>query len=84
MPDLPLEVRVCNSNNHNLHVTDALRYRDVGEKAIEALTGLFELGHTPTSALAVLKHDLQMEHTEQCVKASANREICPDLNLVQR
>ncbi|KAJ8273945.1 hypothetical protein GJAV_G00107270 [Gymnothorax javanicus] len=83
MPDLPLEVRISNSHNHNLYVADALRYRDVGKKAIEVLTGLFELGHTPTTALAVLKHDLQMEKAEY-VKATANREICPDLKFAQR
>lgn len=67
LPDYPLEVRIQNHHNHNLHVAEALRYRDVGEKAVETLTGLFELGHTPSSALAVLQQDLRMEYREQYV-----------------
>ncbi|CAK6973332.1 uncharacterized protein LOC117497224 [Scomber scombrus] len=47
----PFEVRIANRHNHHLFVADAIRYRDVGEKAKEALMGLFEIGHTPTSAL---------------------------------
>ncbi|XP_056134700.1 uncharacterized protein LOC130111505 [Lampris incognitus] len=82
MPDFPFEVRIVNRHNHNLYVADALRHRDVGEKAKEILTGLFEIGHSPTSALAVLKHDLQMEYGERFLYASANREICPDLPYV--
>ncbi|KAI4810224.1 hypothetical protein KUCAC02_019065 [Chaenocephalus aceratus] len=71
-------------HNHNLFVAHAIRHRDVGEKANSILTGLFEIGHTPTSALAVLKHDLQMEYGQRYVYVSANREICPDLPYVQR
>ena len=84
MPDLPFKVILINRHNHNLFVADAIRHRDVGEKAINILTGLFEIGHTPTSALAVLKHDLQMEYRQRYVYVSANREICPDLPYVQR
>ena len=80
----PFEVRIANRHNHHLFVADAIRYRDVGEKAKEVLMGLFEIGHTPTSAQAVLKHDLQVEYGQQFVYASANREICPDLPYVQR
>lgn len=84
MPDLPFKVILINRHNHNLFVADAIRHRDVGEKANGILTGLFEIGHTPTSALAVLKHDLQMEYGQRYVYVSANREICPDLPYVQR
>ncbi|KAK1876115.1 1-phosphatidylinositol 45-bisphosphate phosphodiesterase gamma plc-3, partial [Dissostichus eleginoides] len=73
------EVILINRHNHNLFV-----HRDVGEKANNILTGLFGIGHTPTSALAVLKHDLQMEYGQRYVYVSANREICPDLPYVQR
>ncbi|KAK1887062.1 Transposase, partial [Dissostichus eleginoides] len=77
-------VEQVKEHNHNLFVADAIRHRDVGEKANNILTGLFEIGHTPTSALAVLKHDLQMEYGQRYVYVSANREICPDLPYVQR
>ncbi|KAK1894769.1 Transposase [Dissostichus eleginoides] len=77
MPDLPFKVILINRHNHNLFVADAIRHRDVGEKANNILTGLFEIGHTPTSALAVLKHDLQMEYGQRYVYVSANREFAP-------
>ena len=48
----PFEVRIANRHNHHLFVADAIRYRDVGEKAKEVLMGLFEIGHSPTSASA--------------------------------
>ncbi|KAI4829083.1 hypothetical protein KUCAC02_023145, partial [Chaenocephalus aceratus] len=78
------EVILINRHNHNRFVADAIRHQDVGEKVNSLLTGLFEIGHTPTSALAVLKHDLQMEYGQRYVYVSANREICPDLPYVQR
>ena len=55
----PFEVWRANRHNH-LFVADAICYWDVGEKAKEVLMSLFEIGHTPTSALVVLKHDLQV------------------------
>ncbi|KAJ8367172.1 hypothetical protein AAFF_G00324510 [Aldrovandia affinis] len=66
---------------HNLFVADALRHRDVGGKAIETLTRLFEIGHSPTSALAVLKNDHQAEYGKKYIYASADRAICPDLQF---
>ncbi|KAJ8366669.1 hypothetical protein AAFF_G00345510 [Aldrovandia affinis] len=50
-------------------------------RAIETLTRLFEIGHSPTSALAVLKNDLQAEYGEKYIYASADRAICPDLQF---
>lgn len=80
MPHFPFEVRIMNV--HNLYVADALCYRNVGEKVQEILVGLFEMGHSSISALAVLKHDLQMEHGGnffRCVckqGAITNEECC--------
>ncbi|KAK5884406.1 hypothetical protein CesoFtcFv8_018229 [Champsocephalus esox] len=51
MPDLPFKVILINRHNHDLCVADAIRHRDVGGKANGILTGLFEIGHTPTSSL---------------------------------
>lgn len=84
LPDFPFEVKIQNKHNHNLFVAEALRHRDVGEKAIESLTKLFEIGHSPSSALSALKNDLQMEYGDRFAYASANREICPDLSFVQK
>ena len=84
MPSLPMEVRISNCHNHHLHVAEALRYRDVGEKAKEILTGLFAIGHGPTAALAMLQQDLQLEDAEHYYQNAANREVCPDLKFAQR
>ena len=84
LPDFPLEVRIHNKHNHNLFIAEALKHRDVGANAIENLTKLFDIGHSATSALSVLKHDLQIQYGERYPYVSANREICPDLNFVQR
>nr|XP_055074577.1 uncharacterized protein LOC129454102 [Misgurnus anguillicaudatus] len=75
IPTYPTSVRLYNVHNHNIFVAEALRHRDVGAKAIETLTQLFEIGHNPTSALAVLKSDLLAEHGNKYVYASANRSL---------
>ncbi|XP_050960534.1 uncharacterized protein LOC127161828 [Labeo rohita] len=84
IPTYPTSVRLYNVHNHNIFVAEALRHKDVGVKAIETLTQLFEIGHSPTSALAVLKSDLLVEHDNKYVYASANRAICPDLQFCYR
>ncbi|XP_065107484.1 uncharacterized protein [Paramisgurnus dabryanus] len=84
IPTYPTSVRLYNVHNHNIFVAEALRHRDVGVKAIETLTQLFEIGHNPTSALAVLKSDLLAEHGNKYVYASANRTLCPDLQFCYR
>ncbi|XP_067287705.1 uncharacterized protein [Pseudorasbora parva] len=84
IPTYPASVRLYNVHNHNIFVAEALRHRDVGVKAIETLTQLFEIGHSPTSALAVLKSDLLAEHGNKYVYVSANRALCPDLQFCYR
>ncbi|KAK6308846.1 hypothetical protein J4Q44_G00203090 [Coregonus suidteri] len=84
LPMYPAMVRVSNVHNHNLFVADALKHWDVGAKATETLSRLFEIGHSPLLALDVLKSDLQMEHGENYIFASANRALCPDLKFCYR
>ncbi|KAJ8367180.1 hypothetical protein AAFF_G00324590 [Aldrovandia affinis] len=84
LPQYPTIICLHNIHSHNLFVADALRHRDVGDKAIETLTRLFEIGHSPTSALAVLKDDLQAEYGKKYIYASADRAICPDLQFCYR
>ncbi|ROJ26343.1 hypothetical protein DPX16_12505 [Anabarilius grahami] len=84
IPTYPTSVHLYNVHNHNIFVAEALRHRDVGAKAIESLTQLFEIGHSPTSALAVPKSDLLAEHGNKYVYASANRALCPDLQFCYR
>ncbi|XP_053469446.1 uncharacterized protein si:dkey-75a21.2 [Ictalurus furcatus] len=84
MPTFPTLVHITNEHNHNLHVPDALRYKDVGPEAIQKLKKLFEAGHSPSTALDVLKYDLQLELGEDYAYASADRSICPDIQFCYR
>ncbi|KAK6318081.1 hypothetical protein J4Q44_G00113720 [Coregonus suidteri] len=81
LPEYLAIVCVYNVQNHNMFVSDALRHRDVGAKTIETLTQLFEIGHSPSSALTVLKNDLQMDYGEDYIFTSANRCLCRDLQF---
>ncbi|KAK0131669.1 hypothetical protein N1851_014550 [Merluccius polli] len=73
------QITICNDHNHNIYVADAVRHRDVGDKTKGKLTKLFEAGHSPSSALDVLKYDLQVEHGDDYVFATADRALCPTL-----
>lgn len=84
MPAFPTLVHITNEHNHNLHVPDALRYKDVGPEAIQKLKKLFEAGHSPSTALDILKYDLQLELGEDYAYASADRSICPDIQFCYR
>lgn len=84
MPAFPTIVSITNEHNHNLHVPDALRYKDVGQEAIQKLKKLFEAGHSPSTALDVLKYELQLELGEDYAYASVDRSICPDIQFCYR
>ncbi|XP_042339831.1 uncharacterized protein si:dkey-75a21.2 isoform X2 [Plectropomus leopardus] len=84
IPNYPTLVEIINVHNHNIHALDALRHRDVGRKAVEQLTELFTAGHSPSSALNVLKSDLQVQFGKDYINALADRSICPDLQFCYR
>ncbi|KAK0150087.1 hypothetical protein N1851_009151 [Merluccius polli] len=84
LPLYPMLVRIRQVHNHHIYVGAALKHRDVGEEAINGLKRLFEIGHSPSTALAVLKRDLLAEFGEQYESVSANRAICPDLHFCYR
>ncbi|KAK0149276.1 hypothetical protein N1851_010189 [Merluccius polli] len=80
MPTFPTIVTICSDHNHNIYVADALRHRKVGDKTKG--TKLFEAGHSPNSALDVLKYDLQVEHGDDYVFATADRAIRTDCSVL--
>ena len=84
MPHYPTVISLQSIHNHNIYSFDSMKYRDVGQKAIEALTKLFEMGHTAPSALSVFKKDLQAEFGDNYVYAAADRATCPDLSFCYR
>ena len=77
-------VEIKHIHNHNIHVAAAVRCRDVGPAAVEKLTKLFESGHSPSSALDVLKYDLQVEYGDDYFYKSADRSICPNVQFCYR
>ncbi|XP_018523396.1 inactive serine/threonine-protein kinase VRK3 isoform X1 [Lates calcarifer] len=49
---------------------------------LEKLKKLLEAGHSPSSALDVLKYDLQVQCKDDCT--SADHSVCPDLHFCHR
>lgn len=78
-----LHINLRNEHNHHLSCAGLVR-RDVSGETIEKLKKLFELGHTPSSALRELKHNLQVQEKDNYVNAAADRSICPDLPFCYR
>lgn len=81
---LTFVVTVNYIHNHPLACADALRRNDVSEATEEKLRSLFEHGHSPSSALSLLKYDLQEEYGDNYIFASADRSICPDVQFCYR
>ncbi|XP_030848153.1 uncharacterized protein LOC115926838 [Strongylocentrotus purpuratus] len=71
-------------HNHPLSCANAVRRKDVSEATVAKLKTLFENGHSPSSALDTMKHDLQEVHGDQYVFVSTDRSICPDLHFCYR
>ncbi|XP_056135413.1 inactive serine/threonine-protein kinase VRK3 [Lampris incognitus] len=84
IPDYPTLVDISNIHNHNIHVADAVRHQDVGSKAVEKLTKLFDTGRSPSSTLDMLKYDLQVQCEDDYIYTPADRAICPDLQFCYR
>ncbi|XP_053198102.1 uncharacterized protein si:dkey-75a21.2 [Scomber japonicus] len=79
-----LNVNLKHEHNHRLSSADAVRRRDVSGETIAKLKTLFENGHTPSSALDSIKHELQEREGENYVHAAADRSICPDVQFCYR
>lgn len=78
-----LHINLRNEHNHHLSCAGLVR-RDVSGETIEKLKQLFECGHTPSSALKELKHNLQVQEKDNYVNVAADRSICPDLSFCYR
>nr|XP_054755233.1 uncharacterized protein LOC129261196 [Lytechinus pictus] len=84
MPDHPMVVKFKSTHNHPLRTADALKHRDVSEDVKEKFLDLFSKGYTPSKALALHKHDLQLQHNDNYIFVSADRAITPDLQYTYR
>ncbi|XP_033117849.1 uncharacterized protein LOC117117603 [Anneissia japonica] len=81
---LMFSIRLNNIHNHQILCVDAFRRRDVNEETVKKLKDLFERGHSPSSALCIIKYDLQEEHEDKYMYASADRAVCPDNQFCYR
>ncbi|KAK0140487.1 hypothetical protein N1851_022537 [Merluccius polli] len=79
-----LNINLRHEHNHGVSRAEAVRKRDVSEKTIAKLKTLFESGHSPSSALHTIKHELQEQEGENYIHASADRSICPDVHFCYR
>lgn len=69
-------------HNHEVSSADALRRRDVSDKAVQNCWISSRLDIPPTAALDTLKYDLQEQYSaEEYTRISADRSICPDLQF---
>ncbi|XP_072317594.1 uncharacterized protein [Eucyclogobius newberryi] len=71
-------------NTHNHECSEALQHRNVSKETVDKLVELFKMGHSPSSALKILKYNLQQELGERYARASADRSVCPDLHFCFR
>lgn len=70
---------MCSEHNHNIYMTDALRVSNMEDSTKGKRTNLLEAGHSPSSALDVLKYELKVEHGNDYVFYMTDRELCPTL-----
>lgn len=77
-------IRLRNEHNHHVSCAEVTIRREVSGETIDNLKKLFQSGHTPSSALKVLKYELQVEKQDNHVYAAADRSVCPDLQFCYR
>ncbi|KFM69857.1 hypothetical protein X975_10503, partial [Stegodyphus mimosarum] len=83
-PVHPCEIQIQFVHNHPTNSVDSLRFRPVSKDAEEKLLNLFQIGHSPTTALETLKIDLQIEHGSMYSQIISDRYHCPDKSFCYR
>ncbi|GFU58799.1 SWIM-type domain-containing protein [Trichonephila clavipes] len=83
-PVHPCEIQIRYVHNHPTNSADSLRFRPVSKEAEEKLINLYQIGHSPASALEMLKIDLQIEHGSSYSKILSDRYHCPDKSFCYR
>lgn len=77
-------INLRNEHNHHVSCAEVTIRRAVSRETTDNLKKLFQSGHTPSSALKVLKCEMQVEEKDSCVYAAADRSVCPDLQFCYR
>ncbi|TDH08226.1 hypothetical protein EPR50_G00095590 [Perca flavescens] len=79
-----LNIHLRYEHNHQLSCANVVRKRDASDETIAKLKTLFERGHSPSSALDIIKYDLQEQEGESPIYTAADRSICPDMYFCYR
>lgn len=75
--EMPCEIDLLVTHNHSTGSSDSLRFRKVSPEVREKLINLFHNGHTPATALKMIKMEIQLQCKDyEMVLADRNR--CPD------
>ncbi|XP_033647307.1 uncharacterized protein LOC117306861 [Asterias rubens] len=77
-------INLRNEHNHDLLSSASLRNRDVSKETTDNLKALYQKGHTPSTALEILKHNLREEFSANYSHVLGDRSLCPDLNYCYR
>ena len=68
---------IKHAHNHLINCADVLRHRRPTEKTKEKVLELYAKGHSPSSALNMIKYDLQEEYGDEYYLYAADGSICP-------
>ncbi|XP_055947982.1 uncharacterized protein LOC129981246 [Argiope bruennichi] len=83
-PVHPCEIQIRFVHNHPTNSADSLRFRPVSKEAEERLLSLYQIGHSPASALEMLKIDLQIKYGSSYSQIISDRYHCPDKSFCYR
>lgn len=75
----PTEIFIRNDHNHLIQCADVMRHRRPNAVTEEKVKKLFESGHSPSSAIEVIKFDLQEEYGSQYFTVAADGALCPSM-----
>jgi hypothetical protein len=84
LPSWPTRIELKFTHNHPISSVSSLAYRDVDQSVRDKLVEMFKDGNSPSSALNLLKYDLQIEHGDNYPFIAADRKFCPDLKYCFR
>ncbi|CAH1283961.1 unnamed protein product [Diabrotica balteata] len=73
---MPCEITFLATHNHDLTSYDSLKFRKVSPEVRARLVDLFQNGHSPISALKVIKDDIQLNN-ENYEEMLVDRRYCP-------
>lgn len=74
--NMPCEITLIATHNHSTGTADSLRFRQVSSEVKQELLNLYENGHTPGTALEMIRCNIQMNNDDY-ITALADRKQCP-------